>query len=215
MYTTHTSSDRASGIPMRAVAGIWNTGRIPGMLQRKMKMNSDSRNGVHLRPCLPIVCMTMPSSMNSIIVSARLREPVGAFIGSRRLAARKSPMPINAASTAISPILLNDGKMSCQRKISLIGGKTSPLSASTLMSVSVEVRVGRSVRGAAARCGPGLEPRMGERHRHVLHLPEEESEVRDDDGRSECRKRNPRRVLDEPDGEEDQTETDQVAEQGG
>ena len=50
---------------MRAVAGIWKIGMMPGRLQRKMKMNSDSRNGVQPRPSLPIVCMTMPSSMKS------------------------------------------------------------------------------------------------------------------------------------------------------
>ena len=49
-------------------------GMIPGMLQRKMKMNRLSRNGVHLSPDLPRVCITMPSSMNSIVVSARLRD---------------------------------------------------------------------------------------------------------------------------------------------
>ena len=80
---------------MRAVAGIWMIGMTPGMLQRKMKMNRLSRNGVHLRPDLPIVCMTMLSSMNSIVTSARLRTPVGATIGSRRAASRNSVMPIS------------------------------------------------------------------------------------------------------------------------
>ena len=37
----------------------------------------------------------------------------------------------------------------------------------------------------------------------------------DDDGRAEGRERNPRRVLDGEDGEEDQPEADQIAEQGG
>ena len=51
-------------------------------------MNNVSRNGVHRSPSLPIVCMTIWSSMNSTPVSARLRTPVGATIGSRRAAIR-------------------------------------------------------------------------------------------------------------------------------
>ena len=35
-------------------------------------------------------------------------------------------MLISVAATAIRAILLNDGKMSCQRRISLIGGNSSP-----------------------------------------------------------------------------------------
>jgi hypothetical protein len=34
MKITHTSSDRNSGIAMRAVAGIWRIGMMPGRLQR-------------------------------------------------------------------------------------------------------------------------------------------------------------------------------------
>ena len=44
---------------------------------------------------------------------------------------------------------------------------------------------------------------MGEGDRHVLHLPDEESEVRDDDARSEGRQRNPAGITDEIDGEDD------------
>ena len=64
---TQTSSASDSGMAMRAVAGIWKIGMTPGMLQRKMKMKRLSRNGVHLSPSLPSVCITMPSSMNSIV----------------------------------------------------------------------------------------------------------------------------------------------------
>ena len=123
---THTSSDSDNGMAIRAVAGIWMIGMMPGMLQRKMKMNRLSRNGVHFSPDLPSVCITMLSSMNSIVTSARLRVPVGASIGSRRAASRNNKMPMNAAATAIRAILLNVGKMSCQRRISLIGGNSSP-----------------------------------------------------------------------------------------
>jgi hypothetical protein len=48
------------------------------MLHRKMNRNKLSSSGVQFSPALPIVCMTMPSSMNSTEVSARLRTPVGA-----------------------------------------------------------------------------------------------------------------------------------------
>ncbi len=123
---TQTSSASDSGMAMRAVAGIWMIGITPGMLHKKMKMNRLSRNGVHLRPDLPSVCITTLSSMKSIVTSARLRTPVGATIGSRRDAIRNNTMPISAAATAIRAILLNVGKMSCQRRISLIGGNSSP-----------------------------------------------------------------------------------------
>ena len=63
--------------------------------------------------------------------------------------------------------------------------------------------------------GGGLEARLRQRQCDVLHLPEEETKVRDDDGRSECRKRNPVGVTHEPDGQEDEAEADQVAEQRG
>ena len=61
----------------------------------------------------------------------------------------------------------------------------------------------------------GLETGVGERDGHVLHLPEEQPQVRHDDGRSEGGQGNPGGVLDEAHGQEDQTEADQVAEQRG
>ena len=79
-------------------------------------------------------------------------------------------MPIRAATTAMSAILLNDGKMSCQRRSSLIGGNSSP---STSVSVPVELRAG------------GLEAGIGERDGDVAQLPHQEPEVGDDDGRAE------------------------------
>ena len=132
MNSTQTSSDNASGMAIRAVAGICRIGMTPGRLQRKMKMKRLSKNGVQPRPDLPRVCITMPSSMNSTVVSARFRAPVGAFFASAREASRKRPMPMSAEATAMSATLLKDGKMSCQRRISLIGGNTRPRSASTL-----------------------------------------------------------------------------------
>jgi hypothetical protein len=47
---------------------------------------------------------------------------------------------------------------------------------------------------------------VGKGDRDELQLPEQEAEVRDDDGRSECRKRNPVGITDEEDGEEDDEE---------
>ena len=85
-------------------------------------MNNESRNGVHGRPSLPIVCITISFSMNVTLLSARLRTPVGATSGSLRPASRNTTMPIRAASTAMSPTLLKLEKMSLQRINSLIGG---------------------------------------------------------------------------------------------
>jgi hypothetical protein len=62
---------------MRAVAGIWNTGMISKMLQKKTKKKNESRSGVYLRPSGPIVSITMPSSTNSTATSARFCAPVG------------------------------------------------------------------------------------------------------------------------------------------
>ena len=78
MKTIHTNSDKNNGIAIRAVAGICRSGMMPVTLHRKMNTNRLSRNGVHAKPSLPIVCMTTLSSMNSTDVSARLRMPFGA-----------------------------------------------------------------------------------------------------------------------------------------
>ena len=86
-------------------------------------MKSDSRNGVQPRPSRPIVCMTIPS-MKSTTASTRLRTPLGALSGSRRDATNSSTTVINAASTAMSAILLKVGKRSRQRMTSLIGGNS-------------------------------------------------------------------------------------------
>ncbi len=83
MNVTHTISARIIGVAMRAVAGICRIGRISGRLQRKMKRKRLRRNGVQLRPSLPIVCMTMPSSTNSTDASATLRTPLGATMALR------------------------------------------------------------------------------------------------------------------------------------
>ena len=96
------------------------------MLQRKMKMNRLSSSGVHPRPFLPSVCITMPSSMKSTLTSARLRDPVGASFGFLRVARRNNRMPMSAARTAIRAILLKVGKMSFHRRRALIGGNSSP-----------------------------------------------------------------------------------------
>ena len=73
-------------------------------------MKIDSRNGVHGRPSLPIVCMTMSFSMNSTPLSARLRTPVGAFSGSLLAASRKTTMPINGREDGDQPDLVEVGE---------------------------------------------------------------------------------------------------------
>ena len=78
-------------------------------------------------------------------------------------------MPISAARQAISAILLNVGKRSCQRMTSLIGGNSR---ASTF-------------RPWVVATSGGFEARIGQGHGDVLELPDEEPEMRDDDGRSE------------------------------
>ena len=67
--------------------------------------------------------MTIPS-MKSMIASTMLRTPLGAFSGSRREAVHSSATVMSVASTAMSAILLNVGKRSCQRMTSLIGGNS-------------------------------------------------------------------------------------------
>ena len=67
-----------------------------------------------------------------MIDSAKFRTPRGARELSWREARKKITIPTSAAMTAISAILLNDGKMSCQRRTALIGGNSSP---STWLSV--------------------------------------------------------------------------------
>src|SRR6056297_1590980 len=106
-------------------------------------------------------------------------------------------MTMSADRTAIRPILLNVGKMSGQRRRALIGGNSR--AKNTWGSVSV-VRERRGGRGRGVRgwwCW--LEPWVGQGDGDVLHLPHQQSEVRDDDGRSEGRKRNPSGILHEPD----------------
>jgi hypothetical protein len=71
------SRARNIGSAMRAEAGIWITGMTSKMLVKKMKKNSDSMNGVHARPSLPIVCMMMPSCTKSTADSATFCMPVG------------------------------------------------------------------------------------------------------------------------------------------
>src|SRR4051812_48334442 len=164
-----------------------------------MKMNRLSSSGVQPRPSRPIVCMTTPSSMNSTEISARLRTPFGATSGSRRPASRKTMIPISAAATAIRAILLNEAKKSCQRRTSLIFGKSRPSTVVPFLSV---------------RAG-GLEAGIGEGGRHVLQLPDEQAEVGDDDRQAERRARDPTHVLDEVESEEEQAETGEVAEQHG
>ena len=90
-----------------------------------MNTNRLMRNGVQRRPARPIVGMTIWSSMNSTMISARLRTPFGGFVPSRLPARRKMMMPISAAATAIRATLLKLGKRSFQRRTSLIGGNSS------------------------------------------------------------------------------------------
>ena len=72
-----------------------------------------------------MVGITIWSSMNSTIISARLRTPFGGFVPSRLPARRKMMVPISAAATAIRATLLKLGKRSFQRRTSLIGGNSS------------------------------------------------------------------------------------------
>ena len=81
--------------------------------------------------------------MNSTMISARLRTPVGALVPSRLPASRKMTMPISAAATAIRAILLNVGKRSFQRRIALIGGNSSANTCDPFLYVDYEwVRAG-------------------------------------------------------------------------
>src|SRR4249920_1521635 len=145
-------------------------------------MNSDRRNGVHGRPSLHIVCITMSFSMKVTLLSARLRTPVGALSGSWRPAARNTRIPMRVARMAITPTLLRPGTMSCQRINSLIGGNSS---ASIARYSLVPGWVGDGVTDGRRL---GLQAGIGERHRHVLQFPHQETQVSEDDGRSECRK---------------------------
>ena len=61
----------------------------------------------------------------------------------------------------------------------------------------------------------GLSAGEGERGGDVPHLPEQQAEVGDDEGDAERHQLDPRRVLDEQHGDEDEAEPDQEAEQGG
>ena len=201
---------------MRAVAGIWMIGITPGMLQRKMKRKRLSRNGVHLRPDLPSVCITTLSSMNSIVTSARLRTPVGATIGSRREARRNNTMPINAAATAMRAILLNVGKMSCQRR-SLVDRRK--LESEHVVSVSVVSvgGVGECRCGHGRRCSDPVGLRPGCASDRATYFISQNSRPRcvtmmvDPSAGNEIHAAS----LHQPDGEEDQPEADQVAEQHG
>src|SRR4051794_38156463 len=106
-------------------------------------------------------------------------------------------VPITIAATAMSATLLKDGKKSFHRSSELMGGNSNP---STSVSVPVlELRA------------DGLQAGVGQGDRQVAHLPHEETEVRDDDGRAEGRQRNPVGVVHRPDGQEDQAEADEVA----
>ena len=75
--TNHTVSARSMGSAMRAEAGIWITGTISKMFVKNTKKKIDMRNGVYLRPSLPIVCMTMPSSTKLTDDSATFCIPDG------------------------------------------------------------------------------------------------------------------------------------------
>ena len=127
LKTTHTSKARNAGRPIRAVAGIWMNGMMPGILQMKMNRNIERRNGVHPRPERPIVSMMMLRSTNSTSTSARLRTPRGALRPSWRSASRKISDPMSAAAMPINTTLLMPGTTSFQRRIVLIGGKLKPL----------------------------------------------------------------------------------------
>ena len=127
--------------------------------------------------------------MNSTLLSARLRTPVGAFIGSLRPASEEDHDADQRREDGDERDLVEAGKMSCQRINSLIGGNSS---ASIARYSLVPGWVGD---GGVDGRGLGLQAGVGERHRHVLHLPHQETEVRDDDGRSECRKRNPTGIF--------------------
>src|ERR1041384_6848444 len=148
--------------------------------------------------------MTMSFSMNVTVLSAKLRTPVGAFIGSLLAASRNTTMLMMAAAAASRPTLLKFVKMSRQRISSLIGGNVSP---SIRSSPSLRTWLLRWT-GSDQIAWLGLQCGVSERHRHVLELPHQQAEVRDDDGGSEGRQRNPTGVFDEKDGEEDQAEAE-------
>ena len=94
-------------------------------------MKNDSMWGVHLSPSLPIVSMIRPS-MNSTMISARLRTPLGATSGSLRAASTKIVVPMIVAAQAISAILLKVGNRSTHRTTSLISGNSSPSTEAVL-----------------------------------------------------------------------------------
>src|SRR5690348_6271697 len=90
------------------------------------------------------------------------------------------------ASVLMSAILLKLAKKSGQTRISLISGK---FRASTCTSATVLCR---------RRLRRRLETREGKGSGHVAELPQEEPELRDDDGEPERNERDPRRVLHQP-----------------
>ena len=77
MNSTQIMTAKTIGMAMRALAGICITGMMPVMLVKRMKKNSDVRNGTQLRPSRPMVCMTTPSRMKSTLDSTRFCTPVG------------------------------------------------------------------------------------------------------------------------------------------
>ena len=151
-------------------------------------MNSVSRNGVQPSPSRPIVCMTIWSSMNSTPISATLRTPVGATSGSRRAAMQVDARCRSATpGTAIRATLLKRREEVLPAD-DLVDRREFEGEHAGSTSASWSGRGRRAV---------GLEAGIGERDGDVLELPDQEPEMRDDDGRSERRERNPAGVLDE------------------
>jgi len=96
------------------------------------KINIVNKNGVQPMPLLPIVSMMMFFSMNSTMISARLREPFGALRASFDAATKNNTVPMTALKIEMITTLLMPGVTSFQRRIVLIGGKLKPRPDSAL-----------------------------------------------------------------------------------
>src|SRR5205823_6156906 len=158
LNNTHTVRPRVAGTAMRAVGGNWMKGMTSKRLANRMKKNMVVRNGAQYIPDSPMVCMMMPSQMNSTPASAMFCTPVGTS-ARLRPASRNSPSVKMADSTKSSAALLKPGSQK------LFQTTSSPM--------------GGNLRAASTRSTPllWLDPRKRQGSAHVPGLPQQQAEV--------------------------------------
>ena len=178
---------------IRAVAGICSTGMTAGKVAEE---DEDEEAQQERRPAEARLAEGLHHDALFDELDRGLREVAGA--GRRLLRVCTSGQQEQdrcrsaQQATAMSATLLKDGKMSCQRRISLIGREDE---ATFSEHVEFPFQSWDSAGDARSVCCIAVDlrdicfqTRLRQRQCDVLHLPKEETKMSHDDGRSKRRK---------------------------